>query len=91
VDVAVVGVPDGDGKPPLLAIGEAKWNDTMGIAHIERLRHIRDRIAQSGRYDTRGTRLLCFSGAAFNDKARAAADSTGDVQLVGLDQLYGIP
>ena len=89
VDVAVVGVADGDGKPPLLAIGEAKWNDTMGIAHIERLRHIRDLIAQSGRYDTRRTRLLCFSGAGFNDKAHTTAASTGDIRLVGLDQLYG--
>lgn len=62
VDVAVVGVADGDGKPPLLAIGEAKWNDTMGIAHIERLRHIRDLIAQSGCYDTRES--ACFASAA---------------------------
>ena len=29
VDVAVIGIADG-AKPPLLAIGEAKWNDTMG-------------------------------------------------------------
>jgi hypothetical protein len=61
VDVAVVGIADG-GKPPLLAIGEAKWNDTMGIAHIERLQHIRDLITQAGRYDTTHAQLICFSG-----------------------------
>ncbi|MCT9935182.1 hypothetical protein N5079_33775 [Planotetraspora sp. A-T 1434] len=42
----------------------------MGIAHIERLRHIRDLIAKAGRYDTSRTRLVCFSGGGFNDKAQ---------------------
>ncbi|WP_249350143.1 hypothetical protein [Microbispora sp. H10836] len=85
VDVAVIGVADG-GKPPLLAIGEAKWNDTMGIAHIERLRHIRDVIAASGRYDTTRTRLVCFSGTGFNGKALTASS---DVHLIDLPALYG--
>ncbi|MCZ9349910.1 hypothetical protein NGM36_08905 [Streptomyces mutabilis] len=90
VDVAVVGVADGT-KPPLLAIGEAKWNDTMGIAHIDRLRHIRDVITRTARYDTSRTKLLCFSGTGFNDKARQAADTSPDVQLVDLPELYGMP
>ncbi|MFC6074936.1 AAA family ATPase [Microbispora bryophytorum] len=88
VDVAVIGIADG-GKPPLLAIGEAKWNDTMGIAHVERLRHIRDLIAASGRYDTTRTRLVCFSGAGFNDKAAAQASASSDVHLIDLPALYG--
>ncbi len=88
VDVAVIGIADG-GKPPLLAIGEAKWNDTMGAAHIERLRHIHDLITRTGRYDTTGTRLLCFSGTGFNDKARAATAASPDVHLVDLPTLYG--
>ncbi|SFE32137.1 hypothetical protein SAMN05216251_102486 [Actinacidiphila alni] len=89
VDVAVVGVAEGSGKPPLLAIGEAKWNDTMGAAHIERLAHIRDLITRSGRYDTGRTRLLCFSGAGFNSRAAqaAAADPAG-VHLIDLPALY---
>lgn len=87
VDVAVVGIANGD-KPPLLAIGEAKWNDTMGIAHLDRLRQIRDVIGAAGRYDVRETRLLCFSGAGFNDKIREAADESHDVVLVGLPELY---
>lgn len=89
VDVAVIGIADGS-RPPLLAIGEAKWNDTMGIAHIERLQHIRGLITQAGRYDTTGTRLLCLSGAGFNDKAYAAAQADPDIQLVSLEALYGM-
>jgi uncharacterized protein len=87
IDVAVIGVTGG-GKPPLLAIGEAKWNDVTGAAHIERLRHIRTLITAAGRYDTSRTRLLCFSGAGFNDKARSAA-AAGEVQLIDLPALYG--
>lgn len=88
VDVAVVGIADG-AKPPLLAIGEAKWNATIGIAHIERLRHIRDLIGAAGRYDTADTRLLCFSGAGFNGKAVAAAAASPDIRLIDLGMLYG--
>ncbi|WP_432930708.1 hypothetical protein ACQPZZ_09145 [Microbispora sp. CA-135349] len=88
VDVAVIGIADG-GKPPLLAIGEAKWNDTMGVAHIERLRHIRDLIAKSGRYDTTDTRVVCFSGTGFNDAALAQGAASPGVHLIGLPALYG--
>ncbi|MFE9666454.1 hypothetical protein ACFYOK_07880 [Microbispora bryophytorum] len=84
----MIGIADG-GKPPLLAIGEAEWNDTMGIAHVEHLRHIRDLIAASGRYDTTRTRLVCFSGAGFNDTAVAQASASPDVQLIDLPALYG--
>ncbi|GGS24077.1 ATPase AAA [Streptomyces parvus] len=87
VDVAVIGIADGT-KPPLLAVGEAKWNDTMGAAHIERLRHIRDLITLAGRYDTTNTQLLCFSGAGFNDKAHAAAAGDPDIRLIDLATLY---
>jgi hypothetical protein len=90
VDVAAVGIADGS-KTPLLAIGEAKWDDTMGIVHLERLRHIRGLITHAGRYDTTGTRLLCFSGAGFNDNIRAAAHDSSDVHLIDLAELYGRP
>ncbi|MFC7550563.1 ATP-binding protein [Plantactinospora sp. GCM10030261] len=88
VDVAVVGITE-SGRPPLLAIGEAKWNDTMGAAHIDRLRHVRELLQRTERYDTARTRLLCFSGAGFNDKARETAADAGDVLLVDLPMLYG--
>ncbi|HEY0697431.1 MAG TPA: ATP-binding protein, partial [Micromonospora sp.] len=88
VDVAVVGIAD-NGRPPLLAIGESKWNDTMGVAHIERLWRIRELISRGGRYDTAQTRLLCFSGVGFNDRARDAAATSDEVLLVDLPMLYG--
>ncbi len=86
LDLAVIGASDG-GKPPLLAIGEAKWNDTMGIGHVDRLRHLRDLIGRAGRYDVSQTRLMCCSGAGFNDKARLASEA-GEVVLVDAPMLY---
>ena len=87
VDVAVVGIADG-AKAPLLAIGEAKWNDTMGLAHLERLREIRALIASGNRYDASGTRLVCYSGAGFSPALERAAEAADDVSLVDLAQLY---
>jgi hypothetical protein len=40
VDVAVFG-RDGDGQRTLLAIGEAKWNESIGVRQPRRLAHIR--------------------------------------------------
>ncbi|WP_218000921.1 AAA family ATPase [Nocardia aobensis] len=47
-------------------------------------------LARGGRYDTGATRLLCFSGSEFNDKARAAARSD-EVALIDLATLYQLP
>ncbi|MGW3007458.1 hypothetical protein ACWC9R_01265 [Streptomyces sp. NPDC001219] len=60
----------------------------MGIAHIERLVHIRERIAQAGRYDIAHASLLRFSGAGPNSKALAAGE-IASIQLIGLARLYG--
>ena len=49
----------------ILAIGEAKWHETMGLAHLERLRHIRRLLTAQGRPGAATARLLCFSGAGF--------------------------
>ncbi|MDT0377617.1 ATP-binding protein [Streptomyces sp. DSM 42041] len=87
VDVAVVGVGDG-GKTPLLALGEAKWNDTMGLGHLDRLRRIRDLVTAAGRYDTGDTRLLLFSAAGFHDRVRDAARSAPEVVLIDAARLY---
>jgi hypothetical protein len=86
VDVAVIGRPDG-GRPALLAIGEAKWQETMGRPHLERLRRIRALLAAHDRYEMATTRLACFSGAGFTDELRQLADR-GEVELVGLGDLY---
>lgn len=86
VDVAVVGLAD-DGRPPLLAIGEVKWGEVMGVGHLTRLQRIRTLIGAQGRYDTSATRLLCFSAAGFTDELREAAQA-GAVTLIDVAQLY---
>jgi uncharacterized protein len=76
-----------DGREVLLSIGEAKWNDSMGLAHLDRLRTIRDLIAATGRIDTSQTKLACYSGAGFMP-ALVDATRDGAVMLVGLSDLY---
>ena len=88
VDVAVIGHTD-KGQPPLLALGEAKWNEVMGMDHLARLTRVRDLVANINKYDTARTRLVCFSGAGFTENLSAAA-ADGAVDLVGLDDLYGM-
>ncbi|MFF4989466.1 ATP-binding protein [Streptosporangium saharense] len=86
VDVAVVGHADG-GKPPLLAIGEVKWNETMGNGHLVRLQRIRDLISQGDRYDTSHTRLVCYSGSGFTGELLQMAEQKS-IDLVFLGDLY---
>jgi AAA+ ATPase superfamily predicted ATPase len=89
VDVAVHGHDEADpDREVLLAIGEAKWNDTMGLGHLRRLRHIRDLLAARGAADLERTRLLCFSGAGFTDDLRDTAARDRTLQLVDLERLY---
>jgi uncharacterized protein len=88
VDVAVVGHADG-ARPPLLALGEAKWNEVMGLGHLERLCRIRDLLAGNEKFDMSRTGLVCFSAAGFTDDLKQRAQR-GEVELVGLDDLYGI-
>ena len=86
VDVAVVGHAEG-ARPPLLAIGEAKWNDVMGLGHLDRLRRIRELLSANGKHDAARTRLVCFSGAGFTAELREMAER-GEADLIGLDDLY---
>jgi AAA+ ATPase superfamily predicted ATPase len=86
VDVVVTGVADG--KSPLLAIGEAKWNEVMSVRHLDRLRRVKALLSNHSRYDTSRTRLLCFSGAGFTEELRDAA-TTQEVILVPPEDLYG--
>ncbi|MBU3062586.1 ATP-binding protein [Nocardia sp. NEAU-G5] len=87
VDVVVVGAAD-TGKPPLLSLGECKLQEVMGIGHLERLRNIRKLVVEAGHYDTTSTGLACYSGAGFTDELRQAAAESGDVLLIGLDDIY---
>ena len=86
VDVAVAGHAE-KGQPPLLALGEAKWNEVMSITHLERLIRVRNLVAGLEKYDTTRTRLVCFSGAGFTPSLSAAA-ANGKVDLIGLNDLY---
>ncbi|MGH3273005.1 MAG: AAA family ATPase [Streptosporangiaceae bacterium] len=86
IDVAVFGHAAGS-RPPLLAIGQAKWNEQMGIGHLVRLRRIRDLLAGSQKFDMSRTRLACFSAAGFTDHLKRSRG--GDVDLISLEDLYG--
>ncbi|MEV4237035.1 ATP-binding protein [Nocardia sp. NPDC049737] len=84
IDIAVFGELS-DGREVLLSIGEAKWNDVMGLGHRDRLGRIRDLL--SARFDTSHTRLACYSGAGFMPALTETAEADG-VVLVGSDALY---
>jgi uncharacterized protein len=62
--------------------------ETIGAGHIDRLAQLRDLIGAAGRYDTSATRLLCFSGAGFHDRAAAIATARPDVDLIDLRTVY---
>lgn len=88
VDAAVFEHNYNDRKA-LLAIGEAKWNETMDLGHLQRLEHLRDLLG--GRVHTAAqheVRLLCFSGSGFTDGLRQRASRDETVQLIELDRLY---
>ncbi|WP_155369348.1 ATP-binding protein [Catellatospora vulcania] len=84
VDVAVLGT-----EGAVLSLGEAKWQQTMGLPHLDRLRRARDLLAAKG-HRTGGTRLACYSGAGFTPDLRRAAE-TDNVLLVDLPALYAEP
>lgn len=86
VDVVVLA-PAEPGRPrKILSLGEAKWDRVMDRRHVDRLRRARDLLTAKG-LETRDTVLVCYSGAGFHPDL--VSDKPGDVQLIGLDQLYG--
>ncbi|MDX3242271.1 ATP-binding protein [Streptomyces sp. ME18-1-4] len=85
IDVVVRGAV-GQDNGVLLSLGEAKWDQVMGVGHLERLRHAAALLAERG-IDTSAVRLACYSGAGFSDELRAAGDR-GEVVLVDLARLY---
>jgi uncharacterized protein len=87
VDVAVFGTGTDD-REAILAIGEAKWHETMGMGHLERLRHIRGLLTAQGRRGAAAARLLCFSGAGFSPELTDEAARSGDIRLLTPADLY---
>ncbi|GGL45577.1 ATP-binding protein [Planomonospora parontospora] len=88
VDVAALTSGEPDRPARLLALGEAKWGKVMGLRHLDRLRRARDLLAVR-KYDTEGTRLICYGGAGFDDDLRTAAAADGRIILIDLPRLYG--
>lgn len=86
VDVAAFG-NDAGGQRVLLALGEAKWTETLGTAHLARLQRIRDLLTRGGQPGAQAARLLLFGGTEPSPQLRSRA-ANGEVHLVGLDDLY---
>lgn len=87
LDVVVYGLDDA-GRQPILAIGGAKWGETMGTGHLDRLRHIRSLLTTQRRPGAESARLTCYSAAGFTDELRAEADADPAVILVDAAALY---
>jgi AAA+ ATPase superfamily predicted ATPase len=88
LDVVVFGL-DEDDRARLVSIGEAKWGETMGSGHLDRLRRIRALLVAQGRHGAETATLACYSGAGFSAGLEAHAAEDGNIVLVGLDDLYG--
>jgi AAA+ ATPase superfamily predicted ATPase len=87
LDLVVFGLGEDDSSP-LIAIGEAKSNDTIGIGHLERLRRIRTLLTDQQRPGAHNAKLACYSGAGFTDQLHQVAADHDDVLLIGLDEIY---
>nr|WP_322779958.1 ATP-binding protein [Frankia sp. Cas4] len=87
LDVVAFGLDD-DNRTPLIAIGEAKWGETMGVGHLARLRRIRALLVAQGRLGAQSAKLACYSSAGFSAELRRLAAQDTAVVLVGLDDLY---
>ncbi|MEY9840246.1 ATP-binding protein [Streptacidiphilus sp. EB103A] len=87
LDVVAFGLDD-DNRSPLLAIGEVKWGETMGLGHLERLTRIRALLTAQGRHGAAGARLACFSAAGFTPELRDRATVDPAIVLVGPADLY---
>lgn len=81
IDVAVFGLGN-----EMLSIGEVKWGDVMGVAHLDRLKAVAEVLARDGN----APRVIAmYSGAGFMPRLQEeAAASNGRIQLVDLDRLY---
>jgi len=90
VDLVAFGLDD-DNRRPLIAVGEVKWGETMGMGHLDRLRRIRHLLTEQGRYGADQASLACFSAAGFSDDLHRAAERDASITLIGLDDLYRRP
>ncbi|MET8156716.1 hypothetical protein ABZT47_10110 [Sphaerisporangium sp. NPDC005289] len=87
IDVVAFG-QDETGRKQLLAIGECKWNDVMGLGHLRRLDQVRDLLRAREGVNAERTRLLLFSGTGFSDDRRAVARQDPTVQPIDMTRLH---
>jgi len=88
LDLVVHGRTE-DGGRRLLAIGEAKWSEPLGVGHLERLRHIKRLLVAKCEPGADSARLLLCSGSDFSETLQQAQASESDIALVDLNHLYG--
>lgn len=86
IDIVVSG-NDAAGRRVLLGLGEAKWQEPMGLGHLDRLKRVRELLIAAGHPGAESAQLLCFGAAEPSAQLRSVA-AAGEVTFVGLDDLY---
>ncbi|NYE72292.1 AAA family ATPase [Microlunatus parietis] len=86
IDVAVTAAEQSE-RPRVLALGEAKWAEKLGLSQVRRLHRARDLLAQR-KLDVDDTHFLLFSGAGFTQEVQAMAATDPRLHLITLEQLY---
>lgn len=86
IDVAVLAPATADQPRRILSLGEAKWGETMGLGHRQRLGRAREILGGRG-YDIGRTTLACYSGTGFTPELRALRGSDKPL-LIDLARMY---
>jgi AAA+ ATPase superfamily predicted ATPase len=86
IDVAAFG-NDPDGRRVLLALGEAKWAEAIGMGHLARLHRIKDLLVRAGQPGADTARPFLFGSTEPSPALRGAA-AAGEVHFLGLHDLY---
>lgn len=73
---------------PLLAIGEAKWSERLGLGQLARLELARELLRTRPGIDAGATRLVLASGTGFSAELQAAAGARPDLVLVDPGRMY---
>ncbi len=89
LDLVVLGDPPvGHRSQPLLAIGEAKWGERLGLGQLARLERVRELLRTRPGIDAETTRLVLASGTGFSTELQAAAGTRPDLVLVNPARMY---
>jgi AAA+ ATPase superfamily predicted ATPase len=88
LDVVVFGSDDLDSAVSLIGIGEAKWGETMGVEHLDRLRRIRALLVAQGRRGAATAKLMCYGGAGFTPELQRLTTKHPDIVLISAADLY---